>query len=279
MRSRQFRRRDHLLHRQRVVCQRDIIAHRLVEKNIVLQDDADLPPQPGRIGERQIRPVDENAPFVGDVKPLDELRQGRFARSRWSDDAKHLPRRNVEVDAAKDIGRVGAIAEADALKADRAFDRRQRGARRIMRRLAGHVQYVAEAVDRNPDLLEILPQLRQPQDRLRHAPREHVEGNEAADTHIARDDRLGTDIEDRDGREFRHQLDRMIAPDRQHRDAETGRDVARELPLPPVAHPRLDRHRLQRADARYRLDQKGLVFGAAVEFLVQPGADRRGHEY
>ena len=57
-------------------------------------------------------------------------------------------------------------------------------------RLGRRVEDVAQPVDRDTRLVKILPDLRQPQDRLRHAPRQHVEGNQFADGQLAVDDLL-----------------------------------------------------------------------------------------
>ena len=67
---------------------------------------------------------------------------------------------------------VGPVAEGDVLERDVAADRRQRGALRIVGRLGGGVQDVAQPRDREPRLVEILPELGQPQDRLADPPGE-----------------------------------------------------------------------------------------------------------
>ena len=69
-----------------------------------------------------------------------------------------------------------------------------------------------------------------------------------------------------------HRLARGIA-EAEH--AEARGDIAGELLLPATLHLRLDRHRLERLDAGDALDQKGLVLGAAPEFLVEPPPEQR----
>jgi uncharacterized protein YbjT (DUF2867 family) len=103
---------------------------------------------------------------------------------------------------------------------------------------------VAEAVDRDAHLLEILPQLREPQDRLGDAAGKHVERDQAADRQLAGDHCLGPEEQNRDRGQLADQLDRVAAPVGEHGDVEAGLDVAGELLLPLVAHARLDRHRL-----------------------------------
>ena len=48
-----------------------------------------------------------------------------------------------------------------------------------------------------PHLLEVLPELRQPQHRLRDPAGQHVEGDQLADRQLAVDHQLGAEIEDR----------------------------------------------------------------------------------
>ena len=62
-------------------------------------------------------------------------------------------------------------------------------------RLRRGVEDVAEPGDREPRLLEILPDLRQAQHRLRHPARQHVEGDQLADGQLAVDHELGAEIE------------------------------------------------------------------------------------
>ena len=91
---------------------------------------------------------------------------------------------------------VDAIAEGDVLETDLAPDRRQRGACRIEGRLGRGVEDVAQPLDRDPRLMEILPDLREPQHRRADPPGEHVERNQLADREFAIDDHLGAEIED-----------------------------------------------------------------------------------
>ena len=64
-------------------------------------------------------------------------------------------------------------------------------------RLRRGVENVAEPRDRQPGLVEILPDLREAQHRRADAAGQHVEGDELADREIAVDDELGAEKEDR----------------------------------------------------------------------------------
>ena len=68
----------------------------------------------------------------------------------------------------------------------------------------------------------------------------------------------------------------LAAEGAEHDGAEGGADIGCELLLPALAHLRLDRHGLERLDAGHRLDQEGLVGGAALEALLDAAAERRG---
>ena len=82
---------------------------------------------------------------------------------------------------------VDPITEGDVLESDVAADLRQRGAPRIVDRLRRGVEDVAEALDRQPRLVEILPDLRQAQHRCADPAGQHVEGDEFADAQVAVD--------------------------------------------------------------------------------------------
>src|SRR5262249_16159544 len=80
MRSRESCRRDDALHRHGRVGARDILAHRAVEQHVLLQDDADLAAQPGRVDHGEIHAVDQDTPALRNVEALDELGEGALTR-------------------------------------------------------------------------------------------------------------------------------------------------------------------------------------------------------
>lgn len=67
----------------------------------------------------------------------------------------------------------------------RTADGGRRGAPGAALRLRRGVQDVAQSPDRDPELLEVLPQPCQPQHRRGDAPGQHVEGDELAHRHAA----------------------------------------------------------------------------------------------
>ena len=106
--------------------ERDVVAHRAVEQHVLLQHDADLAAQPGRIDHGEIDAVDQHAPALRHVEALDELGERALARPGRADDADHLPGRHIEADVVQDFRSVDAIAERDVVERDVAADRRQR---------------------------------------------------------------------------------------------------------------------------------------------------------
>ena len=82
------------------------------------------------------------------------------------------------------------------LEGDVALDRGQRGAARAVDRLGRRVEDVAQPLDRQPRLVEVLPDLGQPQHRRADAAGQHVEGDQLAHRELALDHQLGAEIED-----------------------------------------------------------------------------------
>ena len=74
--------------------ERDVVAHRAVEQHVLLQHDADLAAQPGRIDHGEIDAVDQHAAALGHVEALDQLGERALARARGADDADDLAGRD-----------------------------------------------------------------------------------------------------------------------------------------------------------------------------------------
>src|SRR5262250_540820 len=95
----------------------------------------------------------------------------------------------------QDLRTVEAIAKRDVLEHNIAANGGQRSAGRIVSRLRCGIEDVAEPRNRDARLVEVLTQLREPQDRLRHTSRQHIEGDEFADRKITIDDEVGAEVE------------------------------------------------------------------------------------
>ena len=161
------------------------------------------------------------------------------------------------------------------VEADAAPDRGQPRASRHVGRLGRGVEDVAQPLDREARLMEILPHLRQTQHRRAHPAGQDVEGHQLADRQAAVDHQLGAEIEDGGGDDLADELHHLARGVAEAQHPEAGRHVAGKLLFPAALHLRLDRHGLQRLDAGDALDQERLVLRAALEFLVEPAAEQR----
>jgi hypothetical protein len=72
---------DHPFQRHARIGERDVLAHRAVEEHILLQDQADLTPQPGSVNHCEIDPVHQHAAALGRIEPLHQLGQCRLPGS------------------------------------------------------------------------------------------------------------------------------------------------------------------------------------------------------
>ena len=116
MRAGQPCRGDHALHRHRRIRKRDVVADRAIEQHVLLEDHADLPPQPRCIDHREIDAVDQDAPALRHVESLDELGQGALAGARRADDADHLAGGHVEIDIVQHFRTVDPVAKGDVVE-------------------------------------------------------------------------------------------------------------------------------------------------------------------
>ena len=237
-----------------------------VEEHVLLQHHADLTAQPARIELGGIDAVDEDLSALGQVQALDDLGERRLARTGGPDDADHLAGGDREIDVLQDLGCVRAIAQGDATQFDAALERGH-GDHVLRRRLGRGEEDVAEALDRDLDLLEILPELRQAQDGLDHLSGDHVEGDEFADCHLAVHHGLGADEEHQRRRRLGDELHEVLPDGAEDAGVEGGADVVGEALLPLHLHDRLDARGLQRQRADHALDEELLRAGAAIELL------------
>src|ERR1700754_3716266 len=118
--------------------------------------------------------VHQHAASLRHVQSLDEFGQRALAGTRAADDADHLARLDVEIHPRYHFGAIRPVPERRALKADRASHRWRHHA--TARSLGWRIQDVAESLDRDAHLLEVLPELRQANDSCSDLPGDHVEG-------------------------------------------------------------------------------------------------------
>ena len=220
-------------------------------------------------------------PQVRAVEALDTLVRLDLPEPEWPTKPITSPAAIERLTLLQRVRRVGTIAQRHVRTsiAPRGGGKRQQ----VLRdRLGRRVEDVAEPGDRDLHLLEILPELRKPEDRLHDLAGDHVEGDELADGHRALDHRFRADEQDQRGRHLGDILDRVLADRAEHAGIEGGAHIGGEPLLPLRLHDRLDARRFQGLRADDRFDEELLRTRAAVEFLVdelaQHRADERGDE-
>ena len=189
-----------------------------------------------------------------------------------------MPCRNVEVDVLENLGSISAIAEVDRRQLDGAA-----GGREVCHAEAltfgRRIEDVAETADRDLHLLEILPELRETQHRLRRLVHDHVEGDEAADGQLVLDHRACSEEKHGGRRQLAHELNRILSNAGDDDGFEGGAHVGGEPLLPLVPEDRLHGSRLERLHAEHRLDQELLACGARIETLVDLVPQNRPHHH
>src|SRR5262245_45258633 len=261
--------------RHRAVRQRNMVAHRAIEQDALLQHDADLTTQPGWINDAEINAVDQNPPALGHIEPLDQLGERAFARAGRADNADDLPGGNLKTDVMQHFRTIDPVAEGDVLERDVAADCRQRSLARRVDRLRPGIENISQSRHRKPGLVEVLPNLGQPQHRRADPAGQDIESDELADGEVATDDKPGAVIEHSCRHQLVDELDKLACRVGETENLEARGDVAGELILPAALHLRLDRHRLERLHATDALHQKRLVLGTALEFFVEPTPEQR----
>jgi hypothetical protein len=121
---------------------------------------------PSGVNHANVDAIDQQPATFRNVKALHQLGQGRLAGARGPHDADDLARRDIERDVLQDWLTVEPVAEADMLKCNGAADPRQRRAAWTIGGLRCGIEDIAEAFDRYPRLVKILPDLSQAQHRL-----------------------------------------------------------------------------------------------------------------
>src|SRR5208282_6409279 len=91
---------------------------RAVKERGVLLHQRDLPAHPLRVERPQIVAADCDLAFLRVVKPQEEARDGGFAASARTHDAKAFPRGNGEGEAVEGGSASARIGETDILEGD-----------------------------------------------------------------------------------------------------------------------------------------------------------------
>src|SRR5579864_8202231 len=159
----------------------------------------------------------------------------------------------MKTDVMEDFRPVDAITKPDMIECNRPPDRREHSTTNAGSRLRAGIENVPEPFDRQAGLMEILPDLRDTQNRRAHAARQHVEGHQSADRKISLDNQPCAKKQNGDDDQMVHQLHGLRRDIAEAYHTKACRDVSRQLLLPPPIHLRLDCQRLQRLYTGYTL--------------------------
>ncbi|MNZ26465.1 hypothetical protein D3C78_436570 [compost metagenome] len=208
---------------------------------------------------------------------MQQAGQGALAGPGTANHADQLAGADVQTDAAQDFRAVRSVAEVHLVELDLPLERRQ-GATRGLGQFGTSIEDVAQALHRDAGLLEVGPQLGQAHDRLGDTAGKHVEGDQLAYRKVAVDHQTRAQPQGGDGHQLADEADALVGEGGEGLGLEAGRHVTSQLVVPLTADLWLHRHRLEGVDAVDRLDQEGLVLRAAVEALLQAGAQQRRDE-
>ena len=157
---------------------------------------------------------------------------------------------------------VGTIPKGDVVEDNLSGDLRQGCATRIIGGLRSGVQHIAQALDRNADLLKLLPEVHHTQQRSGDLSGQHGEGDQLTDAQGPIDDLIGSDPHDGNGRGLLDKGRHLAGYGDQTGRAETGLDVPGQLFIPAALERWLDGQSLHGLNAAHGLDQKRLVLRA-----------------
>src|SRR4029077_21257788 len=132
-----------------------------------------------------------------------------------------------------------------------------------------------EPLDGKTRLVEVLPDLGEPQHRDADATGQYVEGDELSYSEVALDDELGAEEQDRGGDQLADELDGLARSVAEAENAKARGHIGGEVLVPATLHLPLHNPGLQRLHTGDAVHKEGLVFGTALKFLVQASAEKR----
>ncbi len=248
--------------------------HGTIKKHVLLQNDANLTPQQRCIYQAYIHAIYQDLTAVRSIKPLQQLGERRFPRTRWTDNAYNLACGNIEANVSKHIWRVGPITKRNVGQLDLAMGglHLEAGLLGALRRT---VQDIAEPLHRNLDLLKVLPYLRQPDYRRRSLVHDHAKRHQPTHRQLGIHDSFCAEEQNRGRGELVDVLNGVLTQIAEHRCLERRLHVGGEPLLPFIADDGFDRRRLEGLNAKDKLDQHLLAGSAAVKSLIDLLAQRR----
>jgi len=184
----------------------DVVGNRPREEERILQHDAELTAVRAQLDLAQVVPVDPHRAAVGVVEARDELRQRRLAAAGLADERDAATLGHVQVDVVQDVLR--AVGEADVIEIDTPVDAAElAGALRVPDLRLG-VEDRADLDHRRRRGLQLPVHIRELLQRLEDQLHDEQRGDQRSDLDRAAREQLGTDDQNRGGRDIAHQLDR-----------------------------------------------------------------------
>ena len=179
-------------HWQAGVSQCDVFTHGTVKQKALLLNDADFSSQPSGINHGEVCTIHQHSSGLRHVHALNQLCERAFAGTGATDNTNDLTWRYIQREFIQHEWAIWPIAKAYVFKCDPPLQVGQCAAIGVKARLFWGIQDIAEPLERNTGLLEILPKLHQLQDRTCYAPGDHIEGHQLADRHITIDDQMSS---------------------------------------------------------------------------------------
>ena len=167
----------------------DVIPHRAAEQVILLQHRADLAAVGGRVVFADVDVVYKNTSFFQVVHALQQFYQGALAAAGRAHDAHHDAGGQFHVDVLDHLGLVVAVTEADLFKEDLALPDGRHFAPAVA--FLGQVHDVADTVDGDTGLLELLPYAYEAQHGTRNLAGQHLERYQLAYRQLPGHDQMG----------------------------------------------------------------------------------------
>lgn len=189
----------------------DVVAHRVVEEERVLEHHADLAAQRTLLQRPQVHAVHADRARRRVVEPLQQRHHRALPRAARADQCDHLARADVQVDRLQHRLPL-LIGEADAVELDLAPQLpHDLGVRRIAKRVL-RVQDREDHVQRDRRLAQRLVHVRQPLDRTEQPADVAEERDQRPHRHLAPDHEPAAEGERREPCEERDQVPRRADP-------------------------------------------------------------------
>jgi hypothetical protein len=165
--------------------ERDVLGHRAVEQEVVLQHHAELRAVLAEADVVEVAPVDEHAPGGGPVERHHERDERALAAPARAHERRGAPGRRVERHALEHRHAL-AVAEPHVLERHVAAHAAERLAARVLVQLGGLLHHLADAVQPGDGLGDLRADARHAHHRRGEQPDEEHVHEQVAERHPAR---------------------------------------------------------------------------------------------